>query len=83
MFCRFLQEESDNETELRRIFRKARTKVRVELRSQLTNFRESLSRGLGKMFGAEESDLLQALNDRNKELQIIDQVLFPVLENAV
>ena len=96
--CRKLKEagETDNKErareeerppDLQRVFWKVRPKVAVQLRSQLTQFRETRGRGLGRItlggVTIEESDLEQCKENRHKELQIIDQVLCPVLEKLV
>lgn len=65
---------------MRKLFWKARTKAKSELRNQLSTFQDTLTRGLSRMFGPTDSDLLQSMDNRNKELQIIEQVLLPVLE---
>lgn len=83
VFYRALQEDFDKEPEMKKLFSKVRVSVRLELRIQLTNFRESLKGGLVWLFGATDQDLQQCIVNRNKELQIIEHVLFPYLEKLV
>ena len=80
---RALQDDFEQEAVMRKLFWKARTKAKMELKNQLSTYNDTLARGMSRIFygSASEADLRQCIDNRNKELQVIDQVLQPHLES--
>ncbi|VVC42474.1 Hypothetical protein CINCED_3A018960 [Cinara cedri] len=75
-----LQRDSDREEILRKVFWKARTKAKEELNEQLSDFRHRRTAGLGTLFGPPDSQLNDSINDKLKELRIIEMILVPNIE---
>ncbi|XP_025425512.1 rho guanine nucleotide exchange factor 11-like isoform X3 [Sipha flava] len=75
-----LQKDSDREEILRKVFWKARTKAKEELNEQLSDFRHRRTAGLGTLFGPPDSQLDDSINDKPKELKIIEMILVPNME---
>ncbi|XP_050528343.1 rho guanine nucleotide exchange factor 11-like isoform X2 [Daktulosphaira vitifoliae] len=75
-----LQNDSDREEILRKVFWKARTKAKEELNDQLSDFRHRRTAGLGTLFGPPDSQLDDSINDKMKELKIIEMILVPNME---
>jgi hypothetical protein len=80
---RALIEDSENETVMRKLFWKARAVSRKELKEQLSDFRQKRLAGLGHIYGPPDADLKLCIENRNKELQVIDEFLTPVLEGLM
>ena len=83
LICRALHDDFEQEAVMRKLFWKARTKAKNELKNQLATYNETLARGMSRIFygAASEADLRQCIDNRNKELQVIDQVLQPHMES--
>ena len=77
-----LKEDFDKEDVLRKLFWKARAKARVVLKEQLAEFRDKRAAGLGSIFGPPDQELKQCIDNRTKELQVIDELLLPLLEST-
>ena len=77
-----LKEDVDKEDVLRKLFWKARAKARVVLKEQLAEFRDKRAAGLGSIFGPPDQELKQCIDNRTKELQVIDELLLPLLESS-
>ncbi|XP_060844001.1 rho guanine nucleotide exchange factor 11 isoform X7 [Rhopalosiphum padi] len=75
-----LQKDSDREEILRKVFWKARTKAKEELNEQLSDFRHRRTAGLGTLFGPPDFQLDDSINDKVKELKIIEMILIPNME---
>ncbi|CAH1732957.1 unnamed protein product [Aphis gossypii] len=75
-----LQKDSDREEILRKVFWKARTKAKEELNEQLSDFRHRRTAGLGTLFGPPDFQLDDSINDKVKELKIIEMILVPNME---
>ena len=54
-----------------------------ELKNQLATYNETLARGMSRIFygSASDADLRQCIDNPNKELQVIEQVLQPLIES--
>jgi len=80
---RALHEDFEQEAVMRKLFWKARTKAKNELKNQLETYNETLARGMSRIFygSASDADLRQCIDNRNKELQVIEQVLQPLIES--
>ncbi|XP_022252947.1 uncharacterized protein LOC106468289 isoform X2 [Limulus polyphemus] len=76
-----LQNQLEKEDNLKGIFIKARRKAKEELNELLAEFRMKRTLGLGNFFGPSDSQLEEAMQDKTKELKIIEQLLVPILEN--
>ena len=83
-FCWFsaLKEDVDKEDVLRKLFWKARAKARGVLKEQLAEFRDKRAAGLGSIFGPNDSELKQCIDNRTRELGVIDELLLPLLESS-
>ena len=82
-YCfRALKEDFEKEDVLGKLFWKARAKARVVLKEQLAEFREKRAAGLGGIFGPPDQELKMCIDNRNKELQVIDDLLLPLLEST-
>jgi hypothetical protein len=79
---RALKADFDKEDVLRKLFWKARAKARVVLKEQLAEFRDKRAAGLGSIFGPPDQELKQCIDNRTKELQVIDELLLPLLEST-
>lgn len=77
-----LKEDFDMEDVLRKLFWKARAKARVVLKDQLAEFRDKRAAGLGSIFGPPDQELKLCIDNRTKELQVIDELLLPLLEST-
>ena len=77
-----LKADFDKEDVLRKLFWKARAKARVVLKEQLAEFRDKRAAGLGSIFGPPDQELKQCIDNRTKELQVIDELLLPLLESS-
>ena len=77
-----LKADFDKEDVLRKLFWKARAKARVVLKEQLAEFRDKRAAGLGSIFGPPDQELKQCIDNRTKELQVIDELLLPLLEST-
>jgi len=77
---RDLQEAFDCENRLRKLFWKARSTARKDLRDQLSEFREKRTAGLGSMFAPQDFDQKQHNLTKREELQIMEELLLPFLE---
>ena len=80
---RALHDDFEQEAVMRKLFWKARTKAKNELKNQLATYNETLARGMSRIFygSASDADLRQCIDNRNKELQVIEQVLQPLIES--
>ncbi|XP_071744696.1 uncharacterized protein [Lepeophtheirus salmonis] len=78
---RALQEEFEKEEILRRLFWKVRLKCRKDIKYQLLSFCEKKDNGLGGIFGHSELELRQCIDNRNRELQVIDNLMIPLLDS--
>ena len=67
---------------LRKLFWKARSLARKELKEQLSDFREKRATGLGYLFGPGDAELGECVENRSKELAVIDDHLVPNLDNT-
>ena len=82
-YCfRALKEDFEKEDVLGKLFWKARAKARVVLKEQLAEFREKRAAGLGGIFGPPDQELKMCIDNRNRELQVIDDLLLPLLEST-
>ena len=83
-FCWFsaLKEDVDKEDVLRKLFWKARAKARGVLKEQLAEFRDKRAAGLGSIFGPNDPELKQCIDNRTRELGVIDELLLPLLESS-
>ncbi|XP_075211643.1 rho guanine nucleotide exchange factor 2 isoform X3 [Lycorma delicatula] len=75
-----LLNESDKEEILRRIFWKARQKAKEELNEQLADFQQKRTAGLGTLFGPSDLILDESVNDKSKEMKIVETILSPKME---
>ena len=75
-----LQVDSDKEEILRKVFLKARSKAKEELKRHLADFHSKRAAGLTSMFGATEAALEEAIHDKAKELKLVESLLLPRLE---
>lgn len=71
----------DKEETLRTVFRKARRKAKEELNDFLAEFRNKRTMGLANIFGPPDFQLEEAMNDKNKEVKVIEQLLGPYFDN--
>ncbi len=71
----------ENESVMRKLFWKARSVSGKELKEQLSDFRAKREAGLGNLFGPPDSDLRLCIENRNKELQVIDELITPILDS--
>ncbi|XP_049947782.1 rho guanine nucleotide exchange factor 12 [Schistocerca serialis cubense] len=76
-----LLKESDKEEILRKVFWKARQKAKEELNEQLADFQQKRTAGLSSLFGAQETQLHDCINDRNKEMEIAKEILLSIMES--
>ena len=60
---------------LGKLFWKARAKAKVVLKEQLAEFCEKRAAGLGGIFGPPDQELKMCIDNRNRELQVIDDLL--------
>ena len=82
-YCfRALKEDFEKEDVLGKLFWKARAKARVVLKEQLAEFRDKRAAGLGSIFGPNDSELKQCIDNRTRELGVIDELLLPLLESS-
>ena len=77
-----LKEDVDKEDVLRKLFWKARAKARGVLKEQLAEFRDKRAAGLGSIFGPNDPELKQCIDNRTRELGVIDELLLPLLESS-
>jgi len=63
-----------------KVFWKARSKAKEELKQHLEEFRSKRMAGLGSIFGPSDSALDETLNDKTKEMKIVEGILVPRLE---
>jgi Rho guanine nucleotide exchange factor 12 len=63
------------------VFWKARAKAKEEIKRQLAEFRSKRTVGLANIFGPPDATLEETLNDKNKELKIVEGILVPKLES--
>ncbi|XP_023248166.1 rho guanine nucleotide exchange factor 12 isoform X2 [Copidosoma floridanum] len=75
-----LQNESDKEEILRKIFWKARSRAKEELNEQLADFQQKRIAGLGTLFGPSDAQLDESACDKNVETKIIETYLLPKME---
>lgn len=75
-----LLKESDKEEIMRKIFWKARLKAKEELNEQLADFQQKRTAGLGMLFGPSDAHLEESINDKSKEMKIVETILVPKLE---
>ncbi len=68
---------------MRKLFWKARSVARKQLKEQLSDFREKRAAGLGGLFGPSDSELRQCVENRQKELAVIDELLVPMLDSIM
>ena len=80
---RTLEDDFEQEAQMRRLFWKARTKAKAELKNQLETYNDTLARGMSRIYygSASDADLRQCIDNRHKELQVIEQVLQPLIES--
>ncbi|PRD31172.1 UNVERIFIED_CONTAM: Rho guanine nucleotide exchange factor 11 [Trichonephila clavipes] len=71
----------DKEETLKAVFRKARRKAKEELNDFLAEFRNKRTMGLANIFGPPDFQLEEAMQDKNKELKVIEQLLGPYFDN--
>ena len=64
-----------------KVFWKARSKAKEEIKRQLAEFRGKRTVGLGTIFGPSDSTLEETLTDKNKELKIVEGILLSKLES--
>ena len=62
------------------MFWKARSKAKEEIKRQLAEFRNKRNVGLGIIFGPNDATLDSTLNDKTKELKIVESLLVPRLD---
>lgn len=62
------------------MFWKTRVKAKEELNEQLNDFRHRRTAGLGTLFGPPDFQLEDSINDKSKELKIIEMILIPNIE---
>ena len=77
-----LKADFDKEDVLRKLFWKARAKARGVLKEQLAEFRDKRAAGLGSIFGPNDPELKQCIDNRTRELGVIDELLLPLLESS-
>ncbi|XP_054285231.1 rho guanine nucleotide exchange factor 12 [Macrosteles quadrilineatus] len=75
-----LQNESDKEEILRKVFWKARNRAKEDLNEQLADFQQKRTAGLGTLFGPPDSVLDESIHDKGKEIKIVESILLPKLE---
>ncbi|XP_076339826.1 uncharacterized protein LOC143240749 [Tachypleus tridentatus] len=75
-----LQNHLEKEDVLRNLFAKAKQKAKEELNELLAEFRTKRTQSCRNSFGPSNSELEKAMQDKTKELKIIEQVLVPILE---
>ena len=82
-YFRTLEDDFEQEAQMRRLFWKARTKAKAELKNQLETYNDTLARGMSRIYygTASDADLRQCIDNRHKELQVIEQVLQPLIES--
>ena len=80
---RTLEDDFEEEAQMRKLFWKARTKAKAELKNQLETYNDTLARGMSRIYygTASDADLRQCIDNRHKELQVIEQVLQPLIES--
>ena len=52
------------------------------LKEQLAEFRDKRAAGLGSIFGPNDPELKQCIDNRTRELGVIDELLLPLLESS-
>jgi len=75
-----LAKDFDNEALMRRLFWKARTLARKQLKEELSMFRERRALGMGTFVGPPDAVLRSCVTNRQKELAVVDDYLIPELE---
>ncbi|XP_076335104.1 rho guanine nucleotide exchange factor 11-like isoform X2 [Tachypleus tridentatus] len=70
----------EKEDLLKSLFQKARKKAVKDINEHLEEFNCKRTIGLGTFFGPPDSELNEALNDRSKEMKIMEDVLVPILD---
>lgn len=75
-----LASELDKEETLRKIFWKARKKASEELKDHLKDICQKKTLGVIGLYGASDSDLEDAMHDKNKEIKIVENTLLKDLE---
>ncbi len=78
---RALSEDFDNEGEMRKLFWKARAVARRELKEQLSQLRDKRAAGLGGLFGPSELELRLCVDNRARELAVVEEYLVPMLDS--
>ena len=79
---RGLAEDFENESYMKKLFWKPRAVARKQLKEDLSDFREKREQGMGHLFGPADAELLLCVDNRNKELAVIDDLIVPMLERA-
>ncbi|KAK4018675.1 hypothetical protein OUZ56_000720 [Daphnia magna] len=75
-----LQVDIDKEEILRKVFLKARSKAKEELKRHLAEFLSKRTVGLATMFGPSDAILDETIHDKAKEVKIVESLLLPRLE---
>ncbi len=69
---------------MRKLFWKARAVARRELKEQLSQLRERRVVGLGGLFGGpSEQELRACVDNRAKELAVVEEHLVPILDRIM
>ncbi|XP_059352052.1 rho guanine nucleotide exchange factor 11-like [Daphnia carinata] len=76
-----LQIDIDKEEILRKVFLKARSKAKEELKRHLAEFLSKRTVGLGTIFGPSDAVLDETIHDKAKEVKIVESLLLPRLES--
>ncbi|XP_046445841.1 uncharacterized protein LOC124195459 isoform X11 [Daphnia pulex] len=75
-----LQVDIDKEEILRKVFLKARSKAKEELKRHLAEFLSKRTVGLATIFGPSDAVLDETIHDKAKEVKIVESLLLPRLE---
>ena len=77
---RALIEDFEKEDVHQKLFWKARATARKTVKEQLADFREKRAAGLGAIYGPGDAELRACVDNRTKELAVIDDLLVPLLD---
>lgn len=64
-----------------KVFLKARSKAKEELKRHLAEFLSKRTVGLGTIFGPSDAVLDETIHDKAKEVKIVESLLLPRLES--
>ena len=73
-------DDKEDEQILRKLFWKARALARKEIKRQLEEFNERRAAGLATLYGPAEAELRACVDNRQRELAVVDEYLTPTLE---